>query len=92
MDATDAVTMQRDVVVRIRDRAHSAGAIGDERSRAEFTRFADAHLRIREALIVAQRALEMLIEPNAIKQTTSVNAWAACVEAEAKARAALTDA
>lgn len=45
-----------------------------------------------EALQSAHDLLKMLIEPDAIKQTTVLNAYAAAVEAEYKARQALSKA
>lgn len=42
-----------------------------------------------EALKVAQGALAMLVSPDAIISTSSAQAWAAAVEAEAKARASI---
>lgn len=44
------------------------------------------------ALRQCQSALAMMVAPDAIKQTTVVNAWAAAFAAEAAARAALAKA
>jgi len=44
---------------------------------------------IRDALSSAQSALSMTIEPNAIVKTSVISAYAACVAAEAKTRAAI---
>lgn len=52
-------------------------------------RVMSASLVMAEALKQAQRALAMLVEPEAIRSTTRINAWAACVAAEQKVRAAL---
>lgn len=45
---------------------------------------------VREALSSAQSALSMTIEPNAIVKTSVISAYAACVAAEAKTRAAIS--
>jgi hypothetical protein len=45
-----------------------------------------------EALEQAQKVLAMFIEPNAIQQTTVINAYAKAIEAEYKARKALAKA
>lgn len=47
--------------------------------------------RLREVLSGAASAIAMMINPEAIASTTVVVAWAAAVEAEAKARAALKE-
>ncbi len=46
--------------------------------------------RVRHALRECQFALAMMIAPDAIKQTTAVNAFAAAVAAEARARSVLS--
>ncbi|MBP0492214.1 hypothetical protein [Roseomonas indoligenes] len=43
-----------------------------------------------EALRAAQKALAMIVSPDAIKQTTTMSAFAAATAAEVQARAALT--
>lgn len=45
-----------------------------------------------EALKGAQSVLAMMVEPGAIQQTTAINAYAAAKAAEAKARAAISQA
>jgi hypothetical protein len=44
------------------------------------------------ALAEAQKALAMIVEPNAIKQSTVINAFAQVMAAEAKARTAIAKA
>ncbi len=45
--------------------------------------------RLGEVLRECQRTLAMMVSPEGARQTTVINAFAACVEAEAKARSAL---
>lgn len=45
--------------------------------------------KVRDALSSAQSALSMTIEPNAIVKTSVISAYAACVIAESKTRAAI---
>lgn len=47
--------------------------------------------RLREALTECQSTLAMFIEPKCFETSSVVNAWAAAVAAEARARAALRE-
>lgn len=48
--------------------------------------------KLREALEQCQRALEVMVAPEAIRSTSVQSAWALAVAAEAKARAVLKSA
>ena len=52
----------------------------------------NSHAALLEALKEAQSVLAMMVEPGAIQQTTTLNAYAAAKAAEAKARAAISQA
>lgn len=66
--------------------AHRETAEAEQRA----TRAEALNGRLMEALKTAQTVLAMMIAPDAIKSTTVQHAWAHAIEAEAKARAALT--
>ena len=57
--------------------------------RERLTKVEAVNAALYDALNQCQAALAMLTAPDAIKATTTMHAWAAAVEAEAKARAAL---
>lgn len=56
---------------------------------AFIVRACNAHYQMLEALQAAQSALAMLTTPGAIGCSSVPHAWASCVEAEVKARAAI---
>lgn len=81
--------------IRGRSGEWSALACGDDNTTAQanasfIVRAVNSHDALVEALKLAQAVLAALISPDAIKTTTVVNAWAQCIEAEAAARAALS--
>lgn len=64
------------------DNLHNALAV-------EVQALRDANAELVAALRAAQRALALIVEPNAIKQSTVIHAFAQTMAAEAKSRAAL---
>jgi len=60
-----------------------------EDAQADIGALADANANLLGALQQCQRALATIVGPEAIRQTTVINAYAQAVEAEAKARAAI---
>lgn len=70
----------------------SATDSGDDNANADFiVRAVNLHAELVEALDLAQKTLSMLTT-NTNSDTTSMAAWATCVAAETKARAALSKA
>jgi hypothetical protein len=56
---------------------------------AFIVRAVNSHEALVRAMDECQRALAMMVQPSAIKATSSMNAWTIAVMAEASARAAL---
>lgn len=63
-----------------------------EKDATFIARACNSHYDLIAALEDARKTLAMMIAPDAIKQTTVLNAYAAAVEAEYKARQALSKA
>ncbi|EKS37793.1 hypothetical protein HMPREF9696_01743 [Afipia clevelandensis ATCC 49720] len=62
------------------------------RDNHKHVRAVNSHEALVKALDECQRALAMMVQPSAIKATSSMNAWTIAVMAEASARAALASA